>query len=480
MLSVEWKPDKTLTVPLYKQIKEYIKQRISCGDWTVGTRLPAQRDMAEIFEVNRSTVVEALEELKADGLVEGHSSGGTVVINNTWSLIASVPPPNWQKYINSGIHKPNLPIIQQINRAEFEKDIIRLGTGELAPSLFPCDAFSKVMERAGKSIRSLSYEEPKGAHYLRETVCSYVKKFGINTSPSSVLIVSGCLQALQLVSMSILTPGSTVLVEKPSYLKSLHVFQSSGLKLKGIRMDDQGIRIKEMISSKARDTTLLYTIPTFQNPTGTVMSEQRRGEVLSTCEEERVPIIEDDAYRELWLDAEPPKPIKSMDKNGIVLYTGTLSKTFAAGMRIGWLIGPEPVIERLGDIKMQTDYGSSSLSQYVTSEIISSGLYERYIDDLREKLRQRREYTLKLLDRYFTDAAYWRKPSGGFYVWLRLNRQVNTEKLFYEAYKNGILINPGSIYDFEKNQYLRLSYSYASDEELDIGLLKLRKIIGRL
>lgn len=480
MLTIDWKPNKNSKTPIYIQIENFIKDRIANGHWTVGSKLPTQRELSKIFDVNRSTIVQALDELKSEGLIEGKSSGGTVIINNTWSLLASTPPPNWENYIKGGIHHPNLATIQTINKLEFDEKIIRLGTGELSPELYPKDMMKIVLNNTVEKVHSLGYEEPKGSLHLRKEISKYVEKFGIKAPPSSILIVSGSLQALQLISMSVIHPGSTVLVEKPSYLKSLHIFQSSGMRLKGISMDSKGVKISEINNSINKSTAMLYTIPTLHNPTGVTMPEDRRRELLAVCEKNKLPIIEDDAYRELWLDEEPPMPLKSKDKNGIVLYLGTVSKSLAAGMRIGWVIGPEPVIERLGDIKMQTDYGASSISQWVLTEWLSSGLYEKYIKELKEELKIRRKIALEILSKNYYDIATWNTPSGGFYIWLKIKKQISMEKLFSLACSQGILLNPGNIYDFSKNQNLRISYSYASLDDLKYGLIKLSEIIKAL
>lgn len=477
-MDIKWKPDRTLNIPIYKQIINYIKAYISNGKLEVGTKLPSQRELADLFGVNRSTIVQALDELKAEGLIKGKGSKGTTIINNTWSILASTPPPNWQDYIESGIHRPNLPTIQAINTLEFKPGIIRLGTGELSPDIFPKKTMKKVLNSVSDKISSLGYEEPKGSLYLRQILSQHLKKHNIDVSPSSILIVSGSLQALQLISVGILHYGSTILTEKPSYLKSIHIFQSSGMNLKGIQMDTHGIIPNEIKNKKnSNGTTLVYTIPTFQNPTGIVMPNKRRKAILDICEEERLPIIEDDAYRELWLDKQPPMPIKSIDKNGMVLYVGSISKSLSAGLRLGWLVGPEPVIDRLGDIKMQTDYGSSSLSQWALAEWISSGLYDEYLVKLRQELKLRREIALRTLEDNFSDIAIWNRPQGGFYIWTKLIKKISMNNLFARSLEKGLLINPGNIYDFSNNQHLRISYSYASLEDLEKGLRKLSDVI---
>lgn len=482
MFQTDWKPDKTSPVPLYAQIKSFIKDKIETGAWPVGGKIPPQRTLAEAWNVNRSTIVTAVEELIAEGLLEGKSGSGTRIVNHTWSLMTAAPPPDWSSYVRAGIHRPNWPTIQEINQAEFAPDIIRLGTGEPAPELYPRDGMADIFRRLPERIRSLGYEEAKGLLELRVQLSRHLKTLGIDASPSSILIVSGALQALQLISVGLLQQGSSILLERPSYLYSLHVFQSAGMRLFGVPMNGEGIDIGSVSELKKRqNAALLYSIPTFHNPTGTLMSEERRKELIRVCEKERLPIIEDDVYRELWLDSPPPPPLKAIDRSGLVLYLGSMSKTWSPGLRIGWVAGPEPVIERLADIKMQTDYGSSSLSQWAAADWLSSGQYLQHLDRVREQLKVRREVMIHTLQRHFADIADWTVPQGGFYVWLRLRPAVSLRELFDQALARGLLLNPGNVYDpAGSERYLRLSYAYAPLSDLSKGLLRLSELIREL
>lgn len=478
MFSTDWKPNKSSPVPLHKQITNFIKEKISNGEWTIGYKLPPQRTLAKVLGVNRSTVVTAYDELIADGLIEGKSGSGTKVVNNTWNLLATTPPPDWNSYVKVGTHKPNLPTIQEINQAEFIPNIIRLGTGELSPTLTPSTSMKKIFHQLSNREISYGYEEPKGLLPLREQIASYLKTLGISASPSSILIVSGALQALQLISVGLLHRGSTVLTEKPSYLHSLNVFQSAGMRLTGIPLDKEGVQaILIPQYKKQQKAALLYTIPSFHNPTGTLMTVERRKQLLDTCQQEQLPLIEDDVYRELWIDENPPKPIKAFDKHGLVLYLGSLSKSLSPGLRIGWIVGPEPVVEHLADIKMQTDYGSSSLSQWAAVEWFSSGLYYKHLTEVRKQLKTRRDFTLDTLNKYFSEIAVWEKPTGGFYIWLRLLPSLSMRKLFEMALTEGILLNPGNVYNHQAEQFLRISYSYASLSNIEDGLKRLSKIV---
>ncbi|MED4783982.1 PLP-dependent aminotransferase family protein [Brevibacillus choshinensis] len=471
MLTIDWKPDKSSDIPVYIQIVSYIKRKIAAGEWPVHSTLPTQRSLAQAFEVNRSTVVTALEELKSDGLIESTVGSGTIVSNNTWSLLTPAPPPDWLGYVQGGIHLPNLPTIQDINRYEPDPSYIRLGTGELSPQLLPTKQMEDILGGLRGKMMHLGYVEPKGLLPLREEISRYLRTRGIVASPASILVVSGALQALQLISLGILQKGSAILLEQPSYLYSLPLFQTSGMRLVGVAMDEEGIRPDALARQKqVHNGALLYTIPSYHNPTGILMTEQRREQVMAACAQERLPILEDDVYGELWFDQPGPLPLKSRDQNGQVLYLGSLSKTLSPGLRIGWIVGPEPVIERLADVKMQSDYGASSLSQWVAAEWLSTGKYEQHMIGIRQALRERRDHVVTLLTRWFTDLAEWEVPSGGFYIWLKLRQAVSMRTLFTKALAAGILLNPGYVYDQSDSHHLRLSYAYADEEQLDRAL----------
>lgn len=473
--------NKSADVPLHQQIYDRIKEKIMNGEWPVGTRIPPQRELAERFGVNRSTVVYALGELAADGLIEAITGRGTVVSNNTWNLLSSAPSPDWNRYVSSGFYQPNLRMIQAINRAEADPGIVRLGTGELSSELLPAGEMLKSLNRSQDGAFSLGYSEPKGSLALREAVSRYLRGKAINTSPASILIVSGGLQALQLISLGLLHRGSTIFVENPSYLNSIHVFQSAGVHMHGLPMDEEGLRTESISRLKRQhNASLLYTVPTFHNPTGSLMSSARRQELLNICSRERLPVIEDDVYGDLWFEQPAPLPLKARDQQGLVLYLGSMSKTLGPGLRIGWIVGPEPVIDRLADIKMQTDYGSSALSQHAVAQWLSEGLYEEHLTRIRRELKLRRDYTLRLLEENYRELADWNCPQGGFYIWLRFKQPLSIRALFDQALTEGILLNPGMIYDRDDRQHLRLSYAYASMEELCDGLQHLSRMIREL
>lgn len=480
-VALDWQPDRQSGEPVYRQIIDHMAAKIARGDWTVGSRIPSQRQLAARLGVNRSTVAAALEELISFGVLEALSGSCTRVSSNSWSLMMTHMPPNWGEYLRSGSFQENQPTIQEINRLEFVPGIIRLGTGELSPALYPRELMARILSELPAAMPSLNYLEPLGLPELRHAVSARLAERGVHAPPECILITSGSLQALQLISVGMLGPGAAAFTEEVSYLKSLRVFQSAGIELHGLPMDGEGLSYWRLPKPDERpQKSILYTIPSFHNPTGALMSAARRSALYHYCRESRLPIIEDDAYGELWLESPPPAPIKAEDKNGLVLYLGTLSKTIAPGLRIGWLVGPQSVVQRLGDIKMQIDYGASSVSQWMAAKLLASGEYDRYLTTVRAELRRRRDFALAALARYFTGLAKWSTPQGGFYIWLTLSGNISTSKLFHAALERNILLNPGNIYGFQETRALRISYAYAEPADFESGLRTLAEIVREM
>ncbi len=475
ILTINWQPNKQVSTPIYQQITNYFQEQIAKGNWAVGAKLPAQRKLAEQFGVNRSTLITALDELMAVGLITSNPGSGMVISGNHWSSLLAEHV-NWSQYVKAGQFKPNSHALQKIN--QFETDaVIRLSTGEPAPEQFPRPLFQRAFAHLGEQLTSLNYTEPAGILALRQQIARHLEKVGIHTHPENILITSGSLQALQLVSMSLFPKDATIYTEAPTYVKSLHVFQSAHTHLAGIPMDSQGLAYWQMNAPIQGHHAILYTIPTFNNPTGIVMSAERRQQVLQTAQEHRLPILEDAAYQDVWFDQQPPQPLKALDKTGNVIYFGSISKSLAPGLRIGWTVAAKPVIDRLTDVRMQTDYGASSLSQLVLAEILADPEYETYQADFRSVLVKNAAAAEQILHHYWDDFATWQTPTGGFYLWVRLADNINIPKLFDLATAHNVLFNPGSIYDFQPNQYIRLSFSYESSDRFEQGIKILTDLI---
>lgn len=472
---MNWKPDRNHITPLYIQIKQHIQEKISTNEWEEGSTIPTQRELATLWQVNRSTIVTALEELVADGFLEGDGRRGTKVARNAWNRQNAML--DWQRFSSAGIWEPNIPTIQKINEVETDPNMIRLGTGEMSSELFPKEQFQEIFQDLGDNVSTFGYGEPKGLSLLREEIRLYLQEMGIYVSTESILIVSGALQAFQLISQGLVQSGWTLFSEESSYLHTLPIFRSAGVRMVGWKSDKEGLQIpKDFTQSKG----FLYTIPSFQNPTGTVQSNQRREEILVFSRNHRLPIIEDGAYQELYWEEPPPPPLKARADSGNVLFLGTLSKMVSPGLRIGWVVGPRTVIDRLADLKMQTDYGSSILSQWVAREWFARKYHAPHLQELRFKLRERKDFLIHLLVRHLKPYATWNNPTGGYYIWLRFHSEISLRQLFSRALTQHLLLHPGYIYQSNDRSHLRLSFVYESKERMEEGIKRLAKLVEEM
>jgi len=474
---IEWKPDKTSRIPLYTQIADYFGERIRSGAWTNGQILPSQRQLAQDFGVNRSTIVEAMSVLYSLGLLQTDYRGGTRVSVDAWNVMAASDIPDWRSLIDSGHFRSNQEIVQLINRCEFDSSFLRLGTGEMSGEILPTEQIQKALLAMSRQKLYIQYSNPLGSPELRGLLCEKLRESGIDAAPENVLIVSGALQGLQLIASGICRQDMILYTDSPSYISTINVFQSAGARIRELPMDREGI-LPWMV--REEQNSIFYVIPNFQNPTGLVMSDERRGDLITYSKNHRVPIIEDDVFHDLWLDQPPGRPLKSLDRQGNVIYVGSMSKCMSPGLRIGWVVGPEAVVQRLSDVKMQMDYGASTLSQQLAANLFGSGLYEKTMVDIRRKLRYFRDVFFRYLDEYFRDLAEWNIPAGGFMVWVRLKGKVSSRQVFRKALKEGLLITPGIMFGTKYDNYLRLSYGYLSEEELKRGLMRLSEIVRAL
>ncbi|NHC41112.1 PLP-dependent aminotransferase family protein [Bacillus sp. MM2020_1] len=466
---MNWKPDRTNKRPIYKQIADYIEQGISTGQFSPETMLPSERALAEVLKVNRSTVVAAYEELQSMGIVERKKGSGTIVSTDIWGL-EHRRIPNWSRYLERGSFLPNLPVVQRIRKETQENDLINMASGELSPSLFPNKQFQRILsERPFTGY--LGYDDPQGSEELRGTIATHVKEYkNINTVSSSILITSGAQQALHLIVQCLLKPGDAVAIEDPSYCYSLPIFHTAGLKIYRLPVDSHGVNPDDLVHfHKKHRIRMIFLNPDYQNPTGTVLSMERRKQILNLSAEYGIPIIEDDPYSLTSFDGVVNSTLKSMDDNGNVLYISSLSKIIASGLRIGWVIGPAKVVQRLADAKQQVDFGHSIFPQWVANQFLGSEYFHPHIHFLRKQLKQRRDQIVLSLKQLLDDKFSFSIPNGGIHLWCKLNEPIDEQKLLEESIRKGIAIVPGGILGSEKGCQ-RLTYGRVETSSIHEGI----------
>ncbi|MFS0553550.1 PLP-dependent aminotransferase family protein [Brevibacillus sp. 179-C9.3 HS] len=473
---MEWKPDKEAGVPVYLQIAKELEQQIVLGVLPPGASLPPERVLARRFGVNRGTVSAAYEELRSKGILQSWQGSGTWVSRDLWGVKQM---PNWFTYTNGGAFLPAYPLAKRIQDACFDSSIINLAKAELATPMIP-SLTTRSLGEDNQVRLELGYAQPKGEPGLRETLSVHLREnYGIYSSPDEILVTSGAQQALHLITLCLLNPGDAIAMEGPSYSYSLPLFSSAGLRLFRLPMDEYGI-VPETVYDLQREhrIRMVFTNPTYHNPTGTIMSMARRSQLLDICQELRLPLVEDDAYGALTLagSPRPPRPIKAIDKTGAVLYVGSLSKTIAPGLRIGWLVGPRSVVERLADAKQQMDFGTSSVSQQLARQFLERESWNNQMERMSHYLFEQQQAMRRALQKYLTDYAVWNEPDGSFHIWCRLHAPRDEKELLDDAIREGVVFTPGSVYGAEAG-WLRLTYSWESIGNIEEGIRRLKRVI---
>src|SRR5271169_6096150 len=337
------------------------------------------------------------------------------------------------------------------------------------------DAVSAVLRREGRTLATYGLASgPQGYRPLREFLSAKLKRdAGIDCVADDILIVSGSLQALDLVNATLLVRGDTVIIEQDTYQGSLNRLTRLGVNMVGIPLDHEGMRMDALAAAladlKRRGITpkYIYTIPTVQNPTGTIMPETRRAELLNLAEQYGVPIFEDDCYADLIWDGKRPPAIHAMDKNGGVIHIGSFSKSIAPALRVGFIVAPWEMLSRMLALEQMV------LAEYCTPHFTS------HVPKLTRGLRAKLDTLMEALNEQFGTAAEFADPKGGIFLWVKLPDNVDTLKLYQSALAAGVAINPGPEWSTNKGFAgcrLRLCFASPSEQQIREGVAVLADV----
>ncbi len=478
--------DRGSPVPLYRQIVRQVREMILSGRLPPGARLPAERSLAAALSVNRTTIVNAYQELQADGLVEAHVGRGTIVRPPLSSARREfLPPLSWPNLLASRARQLQELATQEIARLAAQEDMIGLATGlptqEMSPIVDLQQLVHGILGREG--VRVLRDSPTEGLEPLREAIAAWLALKGCAVTSRRVLIVSGSQQGLDLIARLLLEPDDAVIVETPTYLGALNVFRMAGARLIGIPTDESGMQVDllEPLLAHYRPR-LIYTIPTFQNPTGATLSPERRERLLSLARRYQVPVLEDDSYSDLYYEAHPPAPLLAYERHEVVLHLSSLSPVLGPGLRLGWIVAPTPVIGPLAALKQIADLHPSTLSQAMALELLRSGQLTAHLEWVRQVYARRRDAMEQALRRYAPAGLVWQTPQGGFYYWCRLPDGLRAWDVLYEAAHEGVVFVPGELFfsDGEGSSFLRLNFSHPTEGEIEEGVRRLAQAVHRL
>ncbi|GAA3404884.1 PLP-dependent aminotransferase family protein [Paenibacillus hodogayensis] len=475
-----WKPDRQSKQPLYEQIADHLERRISYGEFPPGSLLPSERKLAEQLGVNRSTVILAFAELRSMGIVESRTGSGTRVSMTKWGATPKHTP-NWSRYAEGGSFLPNVPFMRKIREALAQNPgLVDFASGELSADLAPIEEITALMSRH-RYTSYLGYDNPQGYSPLRQALVAYLQQYrGIQATESSILITSGSQQSLYLVTQCLLSPGDAVAIEDPSYCYSLPMFQSAGLRLFRLPVDRHGARPEDIRSLyKKHRIKMVFMNPNFQNPTGTVLDMERRRQLLDVASELGLPIVEDDPFSLTAYDGAPPSPLKAMDAVGSVLYIGSLSKIAASGLRIGWMVAPHSIVERLADARQQMDFGLSVIPQQVAAQFLKSPDFQPHLDRLRMQLQFKRDLVIEALRKELPGLVRFTIPQGGLHLWCKLEPEVHDGKLLEGAIRRGVVFVPGSVYGSDSG-FVRFTFARAPADRIGEGIAKFAEALREL
>lgn len=471
-------------LPLYAQIVTQLREMIRRGVLKAGDRLPANRELAKTLGVNRNTVTAAYEELIAEGVIRSHVGQGTFV--NDVPILGAIReervatiPMSWNAVLTD---QPRESSYSNFMSLQPKKDTISLSYGLPQSELFPLEDFRLSLNRAfrkeGATLLQLGLSG--GYQPLQQYLASQMALMGIQVTPDEVLITNGCQQSLDLISRILVQPGDEVAIENPTFPGAISVFCGANSKFISVPVNRRGIDLDvlEDILTQRRPK-LIYTVPTFQNPTGVAMDIATRRQLIELAARHRVPIIEDDVYRELRYDGADVLPLKALDKYGLVIYINSFSKVGFPGLRVGWLVAPRPLLEHLNALKQRSDVHASMLSQAAIYEFARQGLLHKHVRRAKKVYAEHRDAMLTALEKYFPAEAEWNKPDGGMTIWVRLPETINTSQLLLEAAKQGVVFSPGEYFYTSQPQrhLMRLSFTMTDAMHIEAAVKRLGTLI---
>lgn len=471
--------DRDSSSPLYQQICERVRAWIASGELEPGEKLPPSRELAEKLGINRNTIASAYEELSKTGDVRSHVGQGTFVAASSVDSRREPLRFRFSRAVEASAERVQKPAV-----ASRHPDPIDFGNLVPDEELFPVEPFravlDKVLRREGKTL--LQYGPAAGHLPLRAYIAERLRDRGVAADAENVLIVNGSQQGLDLVCRGLLDPGDRVALESPTYTIVLPLLAQYHAQMEPIPMTDRGMDLDalEAVLERSRPK-LVFTMPTFHNPTGITMDLDSRRRLLDLASRYGTPVVEDDFDSELRFDGDPLPPLKALDERGSVLHIGTFSKGLFPGLRLGFVVAPPPVVAMLGRTKLIADYHTSLLLQAAVLEFCREGHYDRHLKRLASIYRDKSRTLTRALERFFPANVSWTRPEGGYAFWVTLPEALSADALLEESARAGVLFTPGSNFFArgDGDRYLRLSISRVPLERIAEGIERLGAILTR-
>ena len=367
-------------------------------------------------------------------------------------------------------------------------EVISLAGGLPDTSTFPAEDVAALMARvaANASARSLQYGPTDGMDALKACIVQVMAAEGMDVGEDELLVTTGGQQVIDLVCKTLIDPGDVIVAEGPTYPGAVPTFGAYEADVIQIEMDSDGMRVDRLeetldrLEREARTPKFIYTVPTFQNPTGVTMSLERRRRLVRLAAERELLVLEDNPYGLLRYEGEPLPPLYALDRGEYVIYLGTFSKILAPGLRLGWTAAPRPVLEKLNLAKQGADLCSSTFAQHFVIEYFAQRDWRDLLDRLREVYRRRRDTMLDALAEHFPHEAEWTRPAGGLFVWATLPDYIDTTDLLARALREHVAFVPGraAFLDGRGASSMRLNFSGAGEADLSEGISRIGTVVA--
>lgn len=449
---------------------------ILSGNLAAGATLPSERTLAEMLGVHRNTITKAYNELKSEGFIYPKQGVSYEVISEEQNSQKTRPKKvNWQALIKSEFQDMSTTFDDIFERYG-EDDIISLGGGVSYPNIYTKEEITKdlgeIIAETGKS--QYFYSPYQGNELLRKRIASFASTKGIKANMSEIQVMSETNQALDFIITLLVKEGDAVMMEEPVSPDAYRTMELAGAQIITIPIDKDGMIVEALEDEiLKREPKLIYVNSSYHDPTGAVLSIERRKKLLELSEKYRIPIIEDDAASELVYEGKGYPTIKSMDKSGNVIYIYSFSLTFAPGLSLAFVIGPKKLISALSYIVSVRLMAIDWVTQRLIAKYMSDGTFFRKIEEYRAEYARKKELMCEKLEGLKNLGVSYEKPKGGVYIWVKLPDGIDSKELMEHCYRRGLTLIAGYIFYPKKNggrDHIRLNYSYEEYEKIEEGM----------
>ena len=465
----------------YRHLAEEIEHKILNGTYHPGERLPSIRKLHKQSNLSISTIYHAYVELESMGLVEARPKSGYYV-NPVALQNLKIPRFKKESFPPKKVRLSSM--INSVISAISNPYLLPLGSTVVDAKLMPFKHFSRILKNLSHAeLKSMiSYSPSEGYAELRRQIALRTVGVMEGIAPEDIIITNGCMEAVALAMLTIAKPGDTIAVETPTNFGFLQLLQELGLLLLEVPADPRyGVDLDELEKIFRRSTIkACLLIPNFHNPLGALMPDDHKLRLIQLINQYEVPVIEDDISSELHFGRKRPMPLKSYDEQDRVITCSSFSKTLAPGLRIGWIIPGKRYMERVQNLKAATTVSTSTLDQYLISQYLVEGAFERHSRRLRHALKTQVVRTAFAIQKYFPLGTRLAIPKGGTFLWVELPSQVDSLQVYHKALEHHIAIIPGVVCSNARqfNNFIQISCGSPVAEDMERGIMRLGGIVS--